>query len=244
MSYYKYYFSSKEIEGSAGRIQAKNRLVYSLLSRWLPPGAAVLELGPGKGWFARVCRERDLRYKGIEANEKQCQALEADGLEVICARVPPVPVKPPEGGFGLVYSAHLLEHLGGAEQVHELLSDCARLAGDGGVVAMLFPDAMDMGANFWNCDYTHVWPTTERRVAQAMADAGLEVVASHRLRGHYTGARWALAAAAARPLALKAANVLARSPERRDVVYRGWMYLQQDVLLVGRPRAGAANDAG
>lgn len=236
MSYYKYYFSSKEIGGSAGRIQAKNRLVYDLLSPWLPPAASVLELGPGKGWFAQVCRGRGHPYQGIETNEAQCQALRSGGFEVDCARVPPVPLEPPPGGFGLVYSAHLLEHMGGGEEVHQLLADCVRLAARDGYVAMIFPDVMAMGRHFWNCDYTHVFPTSERRVAQAMADAGLEVVACHRLRGHYTGARRLLAAAAARPVVLKAASGLARNPERRDVVYRGWMYLQQDVLLVGRPR--------
>ncbi len=240
MSYYKYYFSSKEIEGSASRIKAKNRLIYNLLSPWLPPAASVLELGPGKGWFAQVCQEHGHKYRGVEASQDQCLALAAEGFDVTCAKVPPVPLMPPPDGFDLIYSAHLLEHLAGAEEVHELLRGCAGLARADGIVAMLFPDGLAMGPHFWNCDYTHVFPTSERRVAQAMADAGLDVIACQRLRGHYTGARQLLAGAAARPLVLKAASALARSPERRDVVYRGWMYLQQDVLLLAKPRAAAA----
>ena len=233
--YYKYYFDSKEIEGSSERIIAKNELVYSLLEPRLPAGASVLELGVGKGWFAQVCREHGHSYQGVEANEDQCRELEAQGLTMTCGRVPPVPV---DGKFGLVYSAHLIEHLGGGELVHELLADCARLLAPGGIVALLFPDAMAMGSHFWNCDYTHVWPTTERRVAQALADAGFAVAAAHRLNGHYTGAMQLAARIGSRRAVLHAAQAVARSPEKRDLYYRGWMYLQQDILLIATSRNG------
>lgn len=235
MAYYKYYFSTNEIEGSAERIRAKNELVYNLLDRHVRGGSPVLELGVGKGWFAAVCQKHGHPYQGVEASEEQCLALRSGGLEVTCGQVPPIPVEAPGGGFGLIYSAHLLEHLPGGHTVHELLTDCARLAGENGIVAMLFPDAMAMGRHFWNCDYTHTFPTTERRVAQAMADAGLEVTAVHRLCGHYTGGMRLFARMASRPLVLRAAQTLARSPERQDLFYRGWMYLQQDILLVARP---------
>lgn len=235
-NYYKYYFASSEIAGSAERIQAKNRLVYSLLERHLKPGSPVLELGVGKGWFAGVCLEHGHPYSGVEANEEQCQALGGEGLRVTCGKVPPVPVTPPEGGFGLVYSSHLLEHLPGSQAVHELLVDCGGLLGKDGVLALLVPDAMSLGKHFWNADYTHSFPTTERRVSQALADAGLELVAVHRLCGHYTGGKRWLARAAGQPLVLKAAQAAARSPERRELYYRGWIYLQQDILLVARPR--------
>ncbi len=234
MSYYKYYFTSAELPGSAGRIQAKNQLVYNLLSQNVPEGTPVLELGVGKGWFAQVCLDHSHPYQGVEANEKQCRALMANGLNMTCGQVPPVSVQSPEDGFGLVYSAHLLEHLPNSQAVHDLLVGCASLLGERGIVAMLFPDAMAMGKHFWNCDYTHTFPTTERRVAQAMADAGLEVIATHRLCGHYTGGMRLLARAGSQPLILKAAQMVARSPERKDLIYRGWMYLQQDILLVAR----------
>ncbi|MBE0428404.1 MAG: methyltransferase domain-containing protein [Thermoleophilia bacterium] len=238
MSYYKYYFSTKEIEGSAERIAAKNRLIYSLLERHLPAEAPVLELGVGKGFFARLCDEHGHPYQGLEADHEQCRMLEQDGIEVTCASVPPVTMPAPEGGFGLIYSAHLLEHLKGSHEVHRLLADCAGLLADDGVAAMLFPDAMAMGKHFWNCDYTHAFPTTERRVAQAMADAGLEVMAAHRLCGHYTGGKRLLARLGSHPLVLGAAQAIAGKAERRDLFYRGWMYLQQDILLVARlPRA-------
>jgi cyclopropane fatty-acyl-phospholipid synthase-like methyltransferase len=233
-SYYKYYFESGELEGSAERILAKNELVYSYLKPHITPGAPLLELGVGKGYFARICRDHGHPYRGVEASEDQCQVLEGDGLAVVCGHVPPVPVE--DESFGIVYSAHLLEHLPDSQAVHELLADCRQLLDDNGVIALLFPDAMAMGRQFWNCDYTHVYPTTERRVAQALADSGYEVVAGHKLSGHFTGARRLLAQAGSRPLVLKAAQSTARSAEKRDLYYRGWMYLQQDILLVARPR--------
>ncbi|MCL4472802.1 MAG: class I SAM-dependent methyltransferase [Actinobacteria bacterium] len=243
--YYKYYFSSTEIEGSSERIEAKNELVYSLLEPYLKAAAPVLELGVGKGWFARACIGHGHPYHGIEANGEQCRELEAQGIDVTCARVPPVPAggesgegEYGDGGYGLIYSAHLIEHLAGGEMVHELLADCPRLLAPGGVLALLFPDAMAMGNHFWNCDYTHTWPTTERRVAQALADAGFQVREGHKLCGHYTGAMRIAARAGSRPLVLRTAQMLARNPERRDLFYRGWMYLQQDVLLIATPRTG------
>lgn len=239
-SYYKYYFESKEIPGTAARIRAKNLLIYRMLAPYLAPGAPVLELGVGKGWFAEVCREKGHPYAGVESNDEACRALREGGIEVTCARVPPVPVEPPADGFGLVYSAHMLEHLGGSQAVHELFGECRRLLAPGGVAAMLFPDAMALGKHFWNCDYTHVWPTTERRVSQAMSDAGLEVVATHRLSGHYTGARRLLARVGAQPLALRAAQAITRDSGKRELYYRGWLYLQQDLLLMAVVADGGA----
>ena len=233
--YYKYYFISNEIEGSSERILAKNELVYSLLEPFLPAKASVLELGVGKGWFARTCIGHGHSYHGIEANAGQCSELEAQGISITCGRMPPVPV---DGEYGLVYSAHLIEHLAGSEMVHELLTDCTRLLAPGGIMALLFPDAMAMGSHFWNCDYTHVWPTTERRVAQVLTDAGFTVGAVHKLCGHYTGARRLAARIGSRQAVLRAAQAIARNPERRDICYRGWMYLQQDILLIAKARTG------
>ncbi len=234
MSYYKYYFSTEEIEGSADRIVAKNELVYSLIEPHLEAGSPVLELGVGKGWFANACAEHGHPYHGVEANEDQSAELEAHGFNITCGRVPPVPLE--DGEFGLIYSAHLIEHLPGSEAVHDLLTDCQRLLAPGGVVAMLFPDAMAMGRHFWNCDYTHCWPTTERRVAQALADAGFEVLAGHKLSGHYTGARRLAARMGSHRAVLHATQAIARHPKQRDLFYRGWMYLQQDILLIAAPR--------
>lgn len=234
MSYYKYYFSTDTIPGSDERIRAKNELIYSLLAPCLEPGASVLELGTGKGYFARLCAGRGHSYHGIEADEGQCRALMEEGFEMTCSRLPPLPDT--GDGFGLVYSAHLLEHMPDSHAVHELLAGCARAAADDGVVAMLFPDALAMGREFWNCDYTHLYPTTERRVAQAARDAGLEVSAGCRLNGHYTGVKRLLAQAGSHHLFLKAAGVAARRQDRRELFYRGWMYLQRDILLIMKPR--------
>lgn len=233
-SYYGHYFASAEIAGSAARIEAKNALIYSRLAPWLPAGAAVLEVGTGKGFFARLCRKKGHPYHGIEASADQCRELEKQGLEMTRAQVPPLPEL--KERFGLIYSAHLLEHLPDSQTIHRLLSGCLPLLAPGGAVAMLFPDALAMGREFWNCDYTHLYPTTARRVAQAMADAGLEVVASHGFNGHYTGARQVLARLGAHELFLRASRLTAREPARRDLLYRGWLYLQPDVLLVGKPR--------
>ena len=236
--YYNYYFSGDEVEGSSERIRAKNELVYNYIEPYLPPGGPVLELGVGKGYFAALCRERGHSYRGIEASEKQCQRLADEGYHVDCSKVPPLP--PVNSGFGLIYSAHLLEHMPDSRTVHQLLLECTKLLQPHGIAAMLFPDATTMKQEFWNCDYTHAYPTTERRVAQAMADAGLEVVAAYHLNGHYTKVRRLLARAGSRPIFLRVALALSRisslSARRQDLLYRSWMYLQQDILLIAKPQ--------
>lgn len=234
MTYYKHYFESGEIEGSAQRIQAKNDLVYGLLLPHIGAGSKVLELGVGKGYFARTCIDKGHEYEGIESNAEQCEALVESGLNVSCAEVPPVKANGEE--YGLVYSAHLLEHLPDSRAVHALLVDCAELAKPGGVVAMLFPDASVLKGEFWDCDYTHLYPTTGRRISQAMDDAGLRVVENHHLHGHYTGSRQLLARVGSRPLFLHTARAFIRNGDKRDLFYRGWMYLQRDVLLIAVPR--------
>lgn len=233
-SYYKHYFDSGEIEGSAERIIAKNELVYSYLAPHLALDAPVLELGVGKGYFARLCAGKSHPYHGVEANEDQCGALADEGFQITCGTVPPVPVA--DERFGLIYSAHLIEHLQDSQAVHALLEDCRRLLDGDGVIALLFPDAMAMGRQFWNCDYTHSYPTTERRVAQVLADCGYAVVAAHKLNGHFTGARRLAARAGSHPLVLRVSQAATRKAEKKDLYYRGWMYLQQDILLIARPR--------
>ncbi len=231
--YYDYYFSSEEIEGSAARIRALNELVYGRISPHVMPGSPVLELGVGKGFFAWICRDHGHDYLGVEANGEQCARLKKQGLDVICAQVPPLPPEL-EDEYGLIYAAHLLEHLPGSRAVHELLSQCRdRLAG-GGAVAMLFPDAESMGSDFWNCDYTHTYATTGRRIAQAMTDAGLRVVTVQTFNGHYRGGRRLLARAGSSRLVRSVTQALAREPARRERYYRGWLYLQKTILVVGK----------
>ncbi len=235
-NYYNYYFSSNEIKGSSQRLRARSELIYELIEPLLPLNAPVLELGVGKGLFAETCTTHGHPYHGVEDNSAQCHQLEADGFKVTCGRVPPVPLE--RGKFGLIYSSHLIEHLPGSHAVHELLTDCQRLLAPGGVLALVFPDIMSMGNHFWNVDYTHAWATTERRVSQVLADSGYSVRAVHKLRGHLRGGRKLLAAAGSRPIVLKAAHTIARNPEKRDIYYRGWLYLQREILLIAAPRSG------
>ena len=230
---YDFYFATGQIPGSARRIAVLNDLIYARLTPWIKRDSSVLELGTGKAFFARTCAGRGHAYLGVEANQSQCRQLEQEGFGMVCGRVPPIPVSGKR--FDLIYNAHLMEHLSGSDMVYQLLADCHRLLETGGVLATLVPDAEAMGMEFWNCDYTHTYLTTERRLTQALADAGFRLLASNRFNGHYTGVRRQLARAGSSRFTMKGIRALTRSGKRRDLAYRGWMYLQQTLLLVATP---------
>lgn len=139
---------------------------------------SVVEVGPGEGWFARACREAGIQhYLALEASSTGAQRLAASGFEVRCVKVPPIPAV--LDAVDLVYASHVIEHLPGPEAVLCFLGGCGGLLKSGGAVVLAFPDARKLGVDFWDCGYTHAWPSTPRRVSQVAYDARLRVISTH-----------------------------------------------------------------
>jgi hypothetical protein len=59
-----------------------------------------------------------------------------------------------------------------------LACECASRLEQRGLLVVCGPDITVMKEDFFDCDYTHVFPTSVRRLGQMFHDAGLEVLES------------------------------------------------------------------
>jgi len=163
-----------------------NDRIMKDIARHLPAGAAVLEIGPGAGEFARRCIARGFSFSAVEANESYYNALlQLGAKEVIRGFAPPI--RYPDGQFDLVYMAHVLEHMRDATQALAMANECHRVLKPGGLVSFVVPDYLYDPQLFIDGDYTHAFFTTENRLRMLLADADFEIVFCRGLVGPLTG---------------------------------------------------------
>lgn len=146
------------------------------------PAGAVLEIGPGDGHISDLSRSAGLEYLAIEGSQAIANRLAAKGYKVVRSYVPPLP--PGVGsGFKSCYLLHVLEHMKSATEAAELVSEIRETLLPGGSLVIACPDYSRWGQYFFDCDYTHSYPVTKRRLIQLLQDQGYEI-AHHTI---YTG---------------------------------------------------------
>jgi SAM-dependent methyltransferase len=196
-----------------------------------PTPRRVLEIGPGEGLLAGELVSRGCSYAGIDLSPGGAQQMRERGFDVVVASVPPFPAGDP---CDVIVAVHVIEHMEGPRAVVEFLRESADRLDPGGVIALLYPDARRFGFDFWESDYTHTWPSTARRVAQAATDAGLEVISSSRRCLAVTGLAGDLVWRLSKLLPVKLLERL--DPTRRELWYRARLLFVPEVLtLIRRP---------
>jgi SAM-dependent methyltransferase len=175
---YREYFASRRPSSFGERVlRSWHRRLLRLAIRFLPelPQSRVVEVGAGWGFFAEACRERGIPYEGIELDAQQAGALRAAGFDVRAGAVPPFP----EGGAAqVVWMSHVLEHALDHRHAMAMVRSAFERLDPGGALVVIGPDVLAWGTEFWNCDWSHGYPTSRRRVEQLMAEAGFVRVAS------------------------------------------------------------------
>jgi SAM-dependent methyltransferase len=199
----------------------------------LEDGVPVLEIGPGRGHLAAECLRRGHPYTAIEPDPRLAAALEERGAEVVRSSVPPVPDL--QRRFGGVLAVMVLEHVAGADQALEVVRGCKDLLAPGGRLVLSTPDYSSARHHFFNCDYTHSFPTTMRRLLQLCENAGLERVDSRLMSGPFAGpAGLALGAVAAR-LPFGLLQAWCPASRRAARLYSLQLSLLRRIVLVCRP---------
>jgi predicted TPR repeat methyltransferase len=145
---------------------------------------SVLEIGVGTGLFAQCCRVRGWNYVGVDRNPMLVERLSAD-FTVVLGSCPPLPDL---GALqaDVAYAAFVLEHLQDGEAALAFTEALKEKVRSGGLVVFVVPDALTLGLEFWNLDYTHRFPTSWRNVTHIMREAGLRDVQVIK----YCGAGW------------------------------------------------------
>src|SRR5690349_20882211 len=113
MPFYDNYFSRSDSVSRIGeriiarevqnRIQLAQRLSQKTVLK-------TLEFGPGRGYFARAVLAMGWEYLAIDGSLSVLRLLQADGVEVIQAFVPPMPKEAGEK-YDLVLMEHFIEHM-------------------------------------------------------------------------------------------------------------------------------------
>ena len=134
---------------------------------------SVLEIGPGHGAFAHACKDAGFAYEAIEANEVMADRLRQEGFSISVAVVPPLPSGEK---CNAIIIQHVLEHMRETDEALALLCQCVERLTPGGLLIVCSPDITVMRDDFFDCDYTHSFPTSARRLEQIFHDAGLTVV--------------------------------------------------------------------
>lgn len=133
-------------------------------------GKKFLEVGPGAGLIADLVVQENGEYRGIEGTNHLASTLRERGFNITEGYCPPIPFE--ENSFDIVFSSHVLEHMSGPQDAYEFFAECRRVLKPDGQLITIAPDASRMGKFFWDCDYTHVFPVTGRRLSQLLTDAG------------------------------------------------------------------------
>lgn len=232
MSLYDRY--SEVMKGHGAWVQALEAVRQERILDWiqacLPAGEAVraLEVGIGIGLFARACQRRGWAYTGVDRNEKMALELGKE-LPVCIGEVPPLPETLEPGTFDLAYSSFVFEHLRDGTHGFEFARELGRALKPGGVLTLVVPDALSLGLEFWNLDYTHRYPTAQRNVSQILLECGVRIERIVRYRGAgWTGWRYWMARVASWFYSYRLWQVILR---RDDLPYSVFQYLNQDVLV-------------
>lgn len=179
MAKYNYFFTSSESDvtpiGSA-ILAGQNTYFFGLITRFSSKKdlteLSLLEIGPGKGAFARTCQEKGVKYQAIEENEIGAQKLQDMGIKVTHASVPPIPGKKK---YDVIFMNQVLEHMQTLDQVTALMQEFSDRLSDDGILVLGCPDILTHKEHFYN-DYTHSYPTSIIRLRRLYQDFGLTPV--------------------------------------------------------------------
>lgn len=156
----------------------RNEKIAAIIDRYIKnqEQKSVLEVGIGVGLFKNAIMKLGYAYTGLDRNQKMVDTFNAcnDGSKAICASIPPIPEILTEK-FDVIYAAFVAEHMRDGLELFQFIDELKMLLKPNGLLVLIAPDARSMGIEFWNQDYTHRYPTTERNVSCIVKEAELAI---------------------------------------------------------------------
>lgn len=204
--------------------------LFEQIATVVPDFRRVVEIGPGRGAFARLCHRHGIAYTAVDVNAGLLQALDCNGR--VCSFVPPLPLR--DGVADVVVASHVLEHASGLPQAQSMLAEMRRVVCPGGYVVIVSPDLMWVRNYFWDCDYSHNFPISARRAHQLFLDCGLHIVRLEYVYNHLTGSVGWLLGSLVRWMPYHAPGAPPNSRLYLDRIYKLRMTFSRSVLIIGQ----------
>lgn len=177
MPFYDNYFARSDSVSRIGKwiitreVQNRIRLARSLSDQ---TALKTLELGPGRGHFAREILSLGWEYQAVDASPAVLRLLREEGIEVLQSFVPPMPAEA-GGGYDLVLMEHFIEHMDSPASARALVDSICQSLTPNGLIIIVAPDFLAHRSNFWDCDYTHSFVTTAERLRQLLLDSNYKI---------------------------------------------------------------------
>ena len=224
-------------------VKLKQRVAARIFAMGLAPSAAtvhkVLELGPGDGYISELSRNQGMTYTAVEGSAEIAAELRRRGVQVFEGYAPPLPAAL-TGPFSTCFMLHVLEHMPGLQVAATLLNEIRAQLLPGGTLVIACPAFEHRGARFYDCDYTHSFPLTRRRLEQLLRDQGFDLVVNAVHCGPGCGRGWIVLSCCARLLWPAWLEALVGHRVQGDVFNRGLLTFMPNLVLVAR-KPQAAN---
>jgi len=214
-----------------------SRLVKALsrkIFRYIEPasGSSILEIGPGRGVFADICFEEGIEYYAVEANEQMAASLEKRGANVIRAIVPPLPAL--DKKFDAVVMIAVMEHMNSMHDALQVTRQIRKVLKPKGKFVICSPDYLNWRHNFFNCDFSHNYVTTQRRLRQLLINGGFDNIKSCHLCGPISGLFCFLITALVSRLPFGLLNALFTDNKILYKLYKIQLTFSRKVLILAR----------
>ena len=147
-------------------------LCDSFFSRYIPPGATVVDLGAGYCDFINSVRAA--RRVAVDLNPDTARAA-APGVEVCAVDLEHLDQAIAQGAVDVAFASNVFEHMRSPDHLLSVLRAVARVLCPGGRLIVLQPNVRIVGGAFWDF-FDHTLPLTERGMTEAIEVAGLRVV--------------------------------------------------------------------
>jgi SAM-dependent methyltransferase len=198
----------------------------------IAPGSSVLEIGPGRGDFAEICLREGVEYSAIEANRQMAESLERKGASVVTAMVPPLPAL--DRQFDAIVMINVMEHMNSMQDALEITRQIRRVLKPGGKLVICSPDYLNWRHNFFNCDFSHSYVTTRRRLDQLLVNGGFGDMRSCHLCGPVAGFLCFIITPVVSRLPFGLLNAMFANSRVFYKLYKAQLTFLRKVLIVGK----------
>jgi len=177
-TYYQEYFEKRKPSAFGERIHLFwNSRMLDIGILYIPSieNKRILEVGPGFGYLAQICRKRNFLYTAVEMNESLAENLRIQGFDITISAIPPFPAGDP---VQIIWMSNVLEHASTFIEARQMLIEAYKRLDPLGYIVIISPDLHSWKTEFFDVDWSHGYPTTLKRIEQLLQETGFEVICS------------------------------------------------------------------